>query len=349
MTGGKSDFQSMLEDKRAQAGQSGQAGRLDRPQDQTDETQPVQDEERPALQPQADPAAQLAAMIGISLAAPQTAEPVPETGQPIQAMSQAVMVQGEAQAVPVQPSAGEQVQTLPAQQAAPEIQTQGAQTQAQEAPVQGDSQPVQPVQIQPRQSQGEEGRPQSQTQAGGGQPDGLEEVKVQGSLSQPLFGELEAVPVKVGDSPVLDTAEPRFDSRLSQTILNAASQGAEKIQIALSPEHLGNLVVEMTRDGSGVLHVALRAESEHTLSLLREHASTLGLMLQSSGQGEVRVEVTRSQESQQQPWRQPDQDGGQGRQEGRSQDQRREQPRREAEDFLHQLRLGLAGQQASPL
>ena len=64
-TGGKSDFQSMLEDKRAQAGQSGQAGRPeqpDRPQDQTDETQPVQDEERPALQPQADPAAQLAAV-----------------------------------------------------------------------------------------------------------------------------------------------------------------------------------------------------------------------------------------------------------------------------------------------
>ena len=72
--------------------------------------------------------------------------------------------------------------------------------------------------------------------------------------------------------------------------MGALELGQQKVALRLSPEHLGNLAVELTRSDAGVLQVVLRAENEQTAHLLREHASTLGMLLQSSGQGEVRVE-----------------------------------------------------------
>ena len=85
--------------------------------------------------------------------------------------------------------------------------------------------------------------------------------------------------------------------------------------------------------------MVLRTESEQAAHLLREHASTLSMMLQSSGQGEVRIEVPQPRESER-PWQQPDQQGGQ-QEHGQSRQQEQQHRREETEDFLHQLRLGL--------
>ena len=43
---------------------------------------------------------------------------------------------------------------------------------------------------------------------------------------------------------MLDTTSEQFDARLSRTIRSIADQGIQKIELKLTPEHLGNVVVE---------------------------------------------------------------------------------------------------------
>ena len=106
------------------------------------------------------------------------------------------------------------------------------------------------------------------------------------------------------------------------------------------------MVVELTRSEGNALHVVLRAESEHTANLLREHLGTLGSMLQNGSQQEVRIEVAHPQESGR-SWQQTDQNGG--GQNGQPQEQHRDPKREEAENFLHQLKLGLLEQETAPV
>ena len=87
-----------------------------------------------------------------------------------------------------------------------------------------------------------------------------------------------------------------------------------------------------------VLVVGMARSGIAAAKLLSEHANTLGLMLQDSTRGEVRVEVPQPHQGQQ-PWQQPDQNGGQQQQQ--QQQQQRQVPKQEADSFLHQLRLGL--------
>lgn len=162
-----------------------------------------------------------------------------------------------------------------------------------------------------------------------------------GPVEQPLFQESESMPQRVGDAPVLDTQSEEFDAGLSREVTSALKVGQQHLELRLTPENLGSVVVEMSRSPEGLLHVVLHTESEQAAKLLSEHSSTLGLMLQSSQQGEVRVEVQRP-EPDQRPWQQPDQNGGQnsGSHNGRGQqEQQRNAP--DPERFLQQLRLGL--------
>lgn len=159
-----------------------------------------------------------------------------------------------------------------------------------------------------------------------------------GGAQQRLFANSEVMPQRVGDAPTLDTQSADFDEKLEQTVHKMMTQGEQRVEIQLNPDNLGRLVIEMSKNPEGVLHVVLRADNEQALKLLTEHSNSLGLMLQNSQQGEVRVEVQRSQQNEQ-PWQQPDQNGGQN-QEGRQQQERRRQPQA-AETFLQQLRLGL--------
>lgn len=162
-----------------------------------------------------------------------------------------------------------------------------------------------------------------------------------GSVEQPLFQESDSMPQRVGDAPVLDTQAEEFDTQMSREVTSALKTGQQHLELRLTPENLGSVVVEMSRSPEGLLHVVLHTESEQAAKLLSEHSSTLGLMLQSSQQGDVRVEVQRP-EPDQRPWQQPDQNGGQnsGSHNGRGQ-QEQQQNAPDPERFLQQLRLGL--------
>ena len=194
-------------------------------------------------------------------------------------------------------------------------------------------------------------QPEGQSEQSGKQPGtdqkmDVEVTQLQTGGDQKLFQGTEAAPVKVGDGAVLDTTSEQFDARLSRTIRSIADQGIQKIELKLTPEHLGNVVVELTRSEGSALHVVLRAESEHTANLLREHLGTLGSMLQNGSQQEVRIEVAHPQESGR-SWQQTDQNGG--GQNGQPQEQHRDPKREESENFLHQLKLGLLEQETAPV
>ena len=155
-----------------------------------------------------------------------------------------------------------------------------------------------------------------------------------------MFQEVEHMPVKVGEKVEIDTTAPAadVDAKLSKALTQALDNGSQHVEITLSPANLGTVTAEFTRTPEGALHLVLRAENEHAAKLLSEHANTLGLMLQDSTRGEVRVEVPQPHQGQQ-PWQQPDQNGGQQQQQ--QQQQQRQVPKQEADSFLHQLRLGL--------
>lgn len=166
-----------------------------------------------------------------------------------------------------------------------------------------------------------------------------EEVPVQTTdgAGQTLFQSESEMPQRVGDAPVLDAESEDFPVQLGKTLRQAVDNGSSRVEVRLTPANLGTVTVEMEHSPEGVLRVVLHAENPQTAKLLSEHSGTLGLMLQSGRQDEVRVEVPRPQQDQQ-PQRQMDQDGSHG-QNGRQQE--RQQQNTDPERFLQQLRLGL--------
>ena len=165
----------------------------------------------------------------------------------------------------------------------------------------------------------------------------VDETAVQtDGLSKPLFEDTEAMPQRVGDAPVVDTESGDLDSKLATKLNEALSKGSQRVEIRLTPENLGRVVIEMQRNPEGVLQVVLHTENSQAAKLLSEHSGALGLMLQNTQHTEVRVEVQQSQQNQHSQ-QQPDQNGGQGREQ--QQQQRRQQA--DPERFLQQLRLGL--------
>ena len=153
-----------------------------------------------------------------------------------------------------------------------------------------------------------------------------------------LFGRTEQMPVKVGETVTVDTTAPasEMEQSLGKALNRGLDDGAQRLEIQLSPANLGTVTAEFIRSPEGALHVVLRAENPESAKLLGDHAGALGLLLQDGTRGEVRVEVPQPQQDQQ-PWQHPDQEGGHQQQ----QQQQRHVPRQETESFLHQLRLGL--------
>lgn len=182
---------------------------------------------------------------------------------------------------------------------------------------------------------GQESKPEVQMDMQSGQK--REETEVVTQMGEkPLFHAVDATPVKVGDAPaVVDTRAADMDNQLAKEVDSALLRGEERIELKLSPEHLGTVTVEMTRHQDGSLHVVL-AGNEKAVSVLSEHASALGGLLQTNHQGAVNVEVQRQQENQQ-AQQQNNQDGRNGQ--NPHQQERRQS--RENQDFLQQLRLGL--------
>ena len=357
---GKSDFQSLLEDKRAESGQTPErpAKEEDAPAKPEDGQTQKPEDGQTAEQPQGQEPAVEAWKLGLLAYAgqlniqPEVTAEVPVEGQAAHLV--AAVPEGEAaQAAPVAQAATEQaaavpVQTEQAAQTAMPVQAdeaQAGQPQTVETRILEAAETVQPetaVRQAPEASAGRDARPQGGTEE---QPAPGEDGRPQAELQvdgwqQPLFREVEHMPVKVGDTTALDTTAPQFDNQLADTLDTALADGVQRLELKLTPENLGTVVVEMTRNPDGALHIVLRAETEQAARLLNDHSHSLGMLLQNSAQGEVRVEVPQPQQSEQQPWKQPDQNGGQ-QQGGEGQPQRQHREERSTDDFLSQLRLGL--------
>ena len=153
-----------------------------------------------------------------------------------------------------------------------------------------------------------------------------------------LFKETESLPVKVGDTVTVNTESTEFDAQMADTLTDAVETGLQKVELKLTPEHLGTVTVELTRGQDGVLQIVMRTENHNTLKLLSEHSHTLSALLQGNGQkSEVRVDVPQTQDSQQ-LWQEHEQEKGQQQHQNSHQ---QEQKQSSSEDFFHQLRLGL--------
>ncbi|WP_312939023.1 flagellar hook-length control protein FliK [Oscillibacter sp.] len=152
---------------------------------------------------------------------------------------------------------------------------------------------------------------------------------------QPLFREMDAIPVKVGE-PVVDTIRTDVDEQLAAQVGKALKDGAQQVKLRLTPDRLGTLTIDLTRTQDGALQVVFHTTTEKAADLLSRHADSLSALLQSNNQSTVQVQV-RQQEEAQQYQQQSQQQGRQQEHSRRQQDQRRQS----GEDFLQQLRLGL--------
>ena len=116
---------------------------------------------------------------------------------------------------------------------------------------------------------------------------------------KPLFKDVKAAPVKVGENFQLDTQQADMDDQLAETIRFAAQQGLRQIEIKLSPENLGSLTVKLTQAADGTLQIVLHTANSKAASLLTQHLDGLNTALQGYGQTQVQVEVQRNENSQQ--------------------------------------------------
>lgn len=226
-----------------------------------------------------------------------------------------------------------------------------SQSMAEEAPAQ------ETVQQQPVQAQQQEAAPEGTVEQTAERPEVPENVEVRVenqdggeetggeavAEEQPVFHETHAVPVKVGERyETVDTQKPEMEKQLASTINDAMQAGAERIEIRLAPQNLGNLVIEMVKDPDGALQVVLHASNSKAAGVLNQHLDNLHNALQGYGHEEVRVEVQRNQESAEQHFKHADPDG-KGQHQGRQQQERKEETPADSREFLQKLRLGLFG------
>lgn len=336
------DFQSMLAEKQHQSAQ---------PEDQQAPQAP-QTEETPETLDTAQ-AQTLAALLMMPAAVPQQTVtqgeevlppvllPTGEVAPAAPQAEQAVLPMQTAPEAPAQPAGSQtqQPQAAPlSQPVQPEAQTTQAQTAPSAAPAGEAQTPAAPAQQEsPRQeTAGQQSKQASQPQSKAE----VTQAQTAPAAQQPLFRQVETMPVKVGQGVPVDTTAPDFEAQTAKVLTAALEKGLDKVELKLSPANLGNVTVELTRTAEGVLHVVMTAERESAMRLLSDHAGHLGSLLQNNTQGEVRVEVPQNQR---QSWQQD----SQGHQQRQNQNAPRQQTKeQEQESFLQQLRLGLLDPEA---
>lgn len=154
--------------------------------------------------------------------------------------------------------------------------------------------------------------------------------------SQPLFRQVETTPIKVGDTPVADTQSPQMDTQIADEIGKTLDAGAQHVEIQLTPENLGAVIIDLTRSQDGSLQVVLHTATEKAASLLTQHSAALSTLLQSNSQSDVQIRVLEQHEENLHFQQQGQNQSGNGQSGGQEHRQRRE-----SDDFLQQLRLGL--------
>lgn len=120
-----------------------------------------------------------------------------------------------------------------------------------------------------------------------------------------------------------------LEIQLGEKLTQVLKQGESKVELQLEPRNLGRVQVEMTWDQEGTLRVSMYAENSRTRTLLEQDLAGLRSVLSQNTQQEVRVEVSRQQESQQQNFY----DGGSGGQNGRQQQEPAPRPAAEWAGF----------------
>lgn len=157
-----------------------------------------------------------------------------------------------------------------------------------------------------------------------------------------VFQDVKAPPVKVGETYDAPQQAQDVNEQVAAQVIPALEQGQTKVELQLTPEHLGSVKVEITQSENGTLHVAITAQSSQTRNLLEKSADSLQSLLASRSQSTVRVEVQRQEESQPQ---QQSYDGHNSQhQQQEQQHQHRHHSAGNSQDFLHQLRLGLVSE-----
>ncbi len=276
------------------------------------------------------------AVVDETLAAPETTEDGPVDAAPV------FTPQQEGPAVPVEAEEPQKAEVQPQQAEQPVVEAEPEQVEK----VQTTERPVETETVQT------EARPVAErTESAEVPQEKGEDVQVvdAGQAPQALFQDVEAAPIKVGETMTTDQPEEAQDvgDQVAEPLMKALEKGDSRVEISLTPETLGNVRVEITRSQDGSLHVALSADTAQTRSLLEKHAGNLQNLLVDRNQGMVQVEVQRQQESQQnqnqnQNPNNNSYDGRNGHGQDRQQEQRHGQQHSErGEDFLQQLRLGL--------
>ena len=336
----KDGFQKLLEQKQSDASQAPR-------QEKTDDAQKPQDaqkaqETQETQEPQENPAAledgkvleermTLAAM----LMAQAPVVPVEETLTP--------EVQTEAAADVIAPLAAETVLTPEEEALVPEAEAKLLETPAEGGEDQSASQALTeelPQTIQaPEASQDTEGRTvEVKVETGSGEAaasDAGEDTAPQGAeVETPVFEDVKAVPVKVGEAHKAPQPEEIVDKQIAPRIDEALANGQTRVELQLTPENLGKITIQLTTGEDGKLLVVLHAENRDTQNLLSRDTARLAELLGRETQEEVRVEVPRQEESQRQ-------DLYEQQQERRQQQEQRRRRQASGEDFLQQLRLGL--------
>lgn len=322
-------------------------------EEETAETAPVQNQEKEELRPEdmtANPNAVILDLFRpeIAPAAEEAAIPAPVEALPQETVEETAMnLDGQ------MPTLDTSVETT-VEMETPTGEEQGDFRQAMQEPAETaevQSQSTEQTVQQPEAADPEQSaeRPESQdgeVRAETAETSRKDGEEIQGEAAEPeqsVFRETQSTPVKVGERyETVDTQKPEMEKQLADVIRGAAQTGTERIQIHLAPQNLGSLVIEMTKDANGALQVVLHTSNAKAAGVLNQHLDGLHNALQSYGQEEVRVEVQRGQESQEQHFKQADPDG-RGQHQQRQQQERHEEDSVNGQEFLQKLRLGLFG------
>lgn len=168
-------------------------------------------------------------------------------------------------------------------------------------------------------------------------PETEETPDFQGAETEtPVFEDVKAVPVKVGEAPKAAASEEPVEKQIAPKLTQALQNGETRVELQLTPENLGKVTVEMTWSKDGGLVVQMHAENRGTQDLLGKNTAGLEQLLGRETGQEVRVEVPRQEESQRQDLYEQQQEHHQRRQQ-----EQRQRHETSGEDFLQQLRLGL--------
>ena len=331
---GKSDFDSMIEQKQQEA--KGQ-------QTQKTGTDAAKDKAEPAVKDEAIPDEQYAAVVAMMFQVQPVIEytdPTVEiTEEPVQELVLDAIV----------PEAELPEQNVP-QDAAAQIVTEQSAEQTVEVPVEETAAPVeiapQQTQDEPQQETGYSAPQEGQVREEGQVRAQREDAPVPENVrwEEPVFGNVSAAPVKVAlpQTEPLELEAPDAVEDLAGRIEDLLTdEGIDsRVEFTLVPESLGKITVQITHGQDGSLHVLLSASTERAAAMLERHTGGLQNLLMSNGRTQTQVEVRGNEESQRQ-FLNPNGENNQGRQQQGQ--QRRQQPEHRTQDFVQQLRLGLLG------